>query len=121
MYADPINEFLRQGCEFDKSGKPVIGLKKAVFKVYENRAYTLCGTYPSLLVFPVQADDECIVKSAEFRSARRLPSLTYFDKECGTSIWRCAQPGSSFFKRSNHDEALLRHIGMCNNNPKSNA
>jgi len=77
-------------------------LKKALFKVYENKNYSLCKTYPYWLIFPAQADDNIINESGKYRSANRLPALTYFDKQTGTSIWRCAQPTSGLFnKRSN--------------------
>lgn len=51
LYAGPISEFLRQGVDLDKSGKTEFS-KKALFKVYHNKLYLLCSTYPDYLVFP---------------------------------------------------------------------
>jgi len=82
--------------------------------------YILCPTYPQVLLFPAQAENDFIVESGKFRSSSRLPALTYYDKLSGTSIWRCAQPKSGLFnKLSKEDVALLRCIGMCNGNPKN--
>lgn len=82
--------------------------------------YALCPTYPKKLVFPAQADDNCIVESGKHRSASRLPALTYYDKLIGTSIWRCAQPRSGIFnKLSVEDVALLKYIGLCNGDKKN--
>jgi hypothetical protein len=110
---------LRQEVQIDKTGRPEFS-KKASFKIYHNKLYLLCATYPEYLVFPAQADDDCIVASGKFRSANRLPALTFYDKVTGTSIWRCAQPGSGLFNKLSKDDVnLLRYIGMCNGNPRN--
>lgn len=74
----------------------------------------MCASYPEILLFPFNADDTTIVESSKFRSSHRLPTFTYYDKVCKTSIWRSSQPKTGVWSRSKHDEELLKIIGKCN-------
>jgi myotubularin-related protein 1/2 len=42
-----------------------------------NRTYKLCPTYPSLLVFPREMNDEAIVEAAAYRKKGRLPACVW--------------------------------------------
>jgi hypothetical protein len=54
---------------------------QAIFKVYEqDDKYSLCASYPKVLIFPHSASDTTIKGSASLRSSNRLPTLTWYDK-----------------------------------------
>ena len=61
-----------------------------------NRDYTLCDTYPSLLVVPSAASDDLIKQEAGCRSRKRFPVLCWRDVYEGVSITRCSQPCTGF-------------------------
>ncbi len=42
-----------------------------------NEDFSLCATYPKLLVVPKSIDDDTLRKVADFRSKGRLPVLSY--------------------------------------------
>jgi len=42
-----------------------------------NEDFSLCPTYPKMLVVPKSIDDEVLRKVAEFRSRGRIPVLSY--------------------------------------------
>jgi Myotubularin-like phosphatase domain len=48
-----------------------------------------------------------------------LPTLTFYDRVTGTSIWRSAQPTRLFFRKKAFDEDLIKLIGECNSNPNN--
>jgi hypothetical protein len=81
--------------------------------VVDNSKFELCHSYPTKLLFPCKARVSTIEASGKYRSSNRLPGFTYYDKETGTSIWRCSQPKPGFFGgRNKEDEELLRQIGQ---------
>ena len=56
-------------------------------------------------------DDEKLKECANFRKRGRLPTLTFFNKENGCSIWRCSQPKRGLFNQNNkQDSELLLNI-----------
>eukprot|EP01125_Pyxidicula_operculata_P007107 TRINITY_DN241_c0_g1_i2.p1 TRINITY_DN241_c0_g1~~TRINITY_DN241_c0_g1_i2.p1 ORF type:complete len:496 (+),score=53.55 TRINITY_DN241_c0_g1_i2:43-1530(+) len=78
-----------------------------------NQSFELCETYPQQLVFPKNLDDGVIRQSAAFRSKRRLPIITWINKNNKSSISRCSQPmiGISLFgKESMGDETLIKSL-----------
>ncbi len=92
--------------------------KQALFRVVQNKQFSICPSYHEVLILPATVDDAVIAESAKFRSSSRLPCLTYYDKVATTSIWRCSQPHTGLFNsRSKADEELFRLIGLCNSNP----
>lgn len=89
---------------------------QAIFRVYKNRDYSLCRTYPETILFPYNVDETTISEAGKFRTSQRLPALSYFDSQYGTSIWRSSQPARFIASRNRYDEELLRAIGQCNSN-----
>lgn len=70
-----------------------VALGSGPFRVTEqNRSYTMCPTYPPLLVVPAAMTDREVASVAEFRSKGRLPICSYVHASTSASIWRCAQP-----------------------------
>jgi len=88
-----------------------------------NSTYTLCPSYPSVLVGPRQISDEdaegqrILRRVAAFRSEGRMPVLTWGNSIDGASIWRSSQPRIGLQgNRSSADERYLRAIADCASN-----
>lgn len=76
-----------------------------------NESYTLCSSYPNLLVFPLSVSDSVLTAASSYRSKNRIPTLTYFHRRRGTVICRCAQPLAGVTKNtSTHDQMLVQAI-----------
>jgi hypothetical protein len=111
---DPIQEYLRQGIDIKHESSP--------FKLSNlNKNYSLCSTYPEILIFPRSVSDEDIKEASLFRTKNRLPILSYLysrhinDKASNASIWRSSQPKSGISSnRSIFDEKLLKQISKLN-------
>ncbi len=78
-----------------------------------NSDYSLCDTYPKLVLVPKQASAELTSKCAAFRSKNRLPCLSWYSPiGC---IYRCSQPMTGpLASHSPHDEefvGLLQQVG----------
>lgn len=73
-----------------------------------NKNYSLCPTYPEVLVVPKCIDDETLQLVADFRYLSRFPVLSYFHKESKASLLRSSQPlvGTNT-RRCKEDEKLL--------------
>eukprot|EP01124_Arcella_intermedia_P011204 TRINITY_DN17638_c0_g1_i2.p1 TRINITY_DN17638_c0_g1~~TRINITY_DN17638_c0_g1_i2.p1 ORF type:complete len:738 (-),score=162.99 TRINITY_DN17638_c0_g1_i2:120-2333(-) len=67
-------------------------LSKEHFKLYENTNYSLCTSYPKLLVFPKEVTEEMIKESAKFRSGGRLPTICWVHPKNKATLSRCSQP-----------------------------
>ena len=85
-----------------------------------NSTYTLCPSYPSILVGPHQISDDSVEgqrllrRVAAFRSEGRMPVLTWGNAVDGASIWRSSQPRVGLQgNRSSADEQYLRAIAEC--------
>jgi hypothetical protein len=75
------------------------------------QAHELCPSYPAVVYVPSAASHETIEGTASFRSARRLPALTYFCKYTGGCISRCSQPMAGLSgKSSKNDQDFLECI-----------
>eukprot|EP00457_Paulinella_chromatophora_P001199 gb/GEZN01001201.1/.p1 GENE.gb/GEZN01001201.1/~~gb/GEZN01001201.1/.p1 ORF type:complete len:969 (-),score=92.55 gb/GEZN01001201.1/:324-3152(-) len=74
-----------------------------------NSTYHLCKTYPSHFVVPASVSDETLKVAAAFRSKRRVPTMTWYNKKYGNSISRSSQPNSGLGlgRRSEADEQLV--------------
>lgn len=88
-----------------------------------NSSYTLCPSYPSVLVGPRHISDDdaegqrILRRVAAFRSEGRMPVLTWGNSVDGASIWRSSQPRVGLQgNRSSADEHYLRAIADCASN-----
>jgi myotubularin-related protein 6/7/8 len=66
-------------------------------RIFINEDYETCPTYPSINVIPEEINDQMMINATKFRTKRRFPSLTFFDKNTGCSIWRSSQTMVSIF------------------------
>ncbi|TIB74302.1 hypothetical protein E3Q23_02726 [Wallemia mellicola] len=98
---NPTDEFRRQGV-LDNPAWRTTSI---------NKSYTLCPTYPSLLVVPTKISDNVLNYAARYRSRQRLPVLTYHHWNNRATITRCAQPLVGLTNnRSIQDEKLVEAL-----------
>uniref|UniRef100_A0A8C6TU68 Zgc:154055 n=1 Tax=Neogobius melanostomus TaxID=47308 RepID=A0A8C6TU68_9GOBI len=76
-----------------------------------NRDFSICPSYPPLLVVPKDIDDESLKKVSKFRQGGRFPVLCYYHRKNGMVIMRSSQPliGANK-KRCREDECLLQAV-----------
>lgn len=102
---DIRSQLLSQGLDLDAN--------QGKYKVIDNTEFKISFTYPPYFVVPAGLTEAEMESCMSFRSKKRLPALTYFHKENGTSIWRCAQPLSGLRNRiENGDVRMLTEIGL---------
>jgi myotubularin-related protein 1/2 len=78
-----------------------------------NATYSVCPTYPSLLVMPSSVSDEEVQQAALFRARGRLAHLCWQHPDNGAVLARSSQPFTGFgMTRSPADEKLVAII--CN-------
>eukprot|EP00013_Stygamoeba_regulata_P008016 CAMPEP_0177681970 /NCGR_PEP_ID=MMETSP0447-20121125/31008_1 /TAXON_ID=0 /ORGANISM="Stygamoeba regulata, Strain BSH-02190019" /LENGTH=832 /DNA_ID=CAMNT_0019191439 /DNA_START=63 /DNA_END=2561 /DNA_ORIENTATION=- len=78
-----------------------------------NQDYSLCSTYPQLLVVPAAASDEELRQVAQHRSRGRLAVCVWKHPETLATLNRCSQPCVGLKRRrSKADEAYLG--SLCN-------
>merc|ERR1711892_18753 len=74
-----------------------------------NANFGLCDTYDTVLAVPAAAPNSVITGSAQFRSRKRLPVLTYLHSNAA-AIVRCAQPMAGANNRSDDDEMYFNYL-----------
>lgn len=76
-----------------------------------NGDYSVCPSYPPLLIVPKDIDDESLKKVSKFRQGGRFPVLCYYHCKNGKVIMRSSQPliGANK-KRCMEDERLLQAV-----------
>lgn len=104
---------LELSAEFDRQLGGSWESEASEFRDGGNSDYSLCDTYPSLVLVPKRASPELTSKCAEFRSKKRLPCLSWYSPlGC---IYRCSQPLTGPLATHNvHDEeyvGLLQEVG----------
>ncbi|KAL6859179.1 hypothetical protein ACP4OV_018181 [Aristida adscensionis] len=74
-----------------------------------NSSYSLCSTYPSVLIVPRNISDEDLFQASTFRSGKRLPVVSWCDPGTGAVLARSSQPlvGLMMNFRNNADEKLV--------------
>lgn len=85
------------------------------FRIVDNNDFEFCETYPPEVIVPKVITDAQLANISKFRTKGRIPTLTYFDKPTGCSIWRSSQPKTGFTgDHCDEDILLLENIGMVN-------
>ncbi|XP_038127498.1 myotubularin-related protein 9-like isoform X2 [Cyprinodon tularosa] len=76
-----------------------------------NESYSVCPSYPPMVIVPNSIDDEMLKKVAKFRQAGRFPVLCYYHRKNGMVIMRSSQPlTGANRKRCKEDELLLQAV-----------
>lgn len=80
-----------------------------------NARYSVCPTYPFLMVVPSAVSDDVLLQCARFRAGGRLPAVCWRGPNGGAALARCAQPlvgmGTlGMGGRSVHDEQVLEAL-----------
>jgi hypothetical protein len=105
MY-DPVADYARIGLI------PAEG-ESNMFRVFNND-FSLCSTYPELLIVPGSFTNEELLEVGQFRSRGRIPVVTWQHPKSKAVIARCAQPLVGLnSKRCSADEKLLQVIANC--------
>lgn len=86
-----------------------LGLNCDLFSVsYVNITYSLCPSYPSLIVVPREMEEKELIEICKFRSKSRLPVPVWKHFSTGAVLVRCSQPTTGVMgKRCKEDERLL--------------
>ena len=74
-----------------------------------NSSYDLCATYPPLLIVPAALSDARLKEGSRWRSKRRVPVLTWYDRASGAALIRASQPKSGL-SGAHVDDAALLHV-----------
>uniref|UniRef100_S4R5T5 Myotubularin related protein 9 n=1 Tax=Petromyzon marinus TaxID=7757 RepID=S4R5T5_PETMA len=76
-----------------------------------NKDFTVCPSYPPVVIIPKAIDDEMVKKVSAFRQNGRFPVLSYYHKTNGMVMMRCSQPlTGSGGKRCKDDEKLVNAV-----------
>ncbi|KAK0396939.1 hypothetical protein QR680_001918 [Steinernema hermaphroditum] len=57
-----------------------------------NKGFSVCPSYPELVIVPKGIGDDFLKISASFRDGSRFPVLSYYHHETKSCIMRCGQP-----------------------------
>ncbi|NXH10381.1 MTMR9 protein, partial [Bucco capensis] len=73
-----------------------------------NKEFSVCPSYPAVVIVPKSIDDEALRKVAQFRHGSRFPVLSYYHPKNGMVMLRSSQPLSgTSSRRCKEDEKLL--------------
>ncbi|XP_073529990.1 myotubularin-related protein 9 [Phyllobates terribilis] len=73
-----------------------------------NQDFSVCPSYPSVVIIPKSIDDESLRKVAAFRQGGRFPVLSYYHRKNGMVMMRSSQPlTSTNGRRCKEDEKLI--------------
>jgi hypothetical protein len=110
---DPLMEFVRQGISTTPLTSPENTQSMALRVSWVNENYTLCASYPRVLVVPSErfVSDVDLLVVAQFRSRGRIPVCTWKHPTGRQSMWRCSQPRVGINNtRCAEDERLLHAL-----------
>mmetsp|Transcript_4294 Transcript_4294/g.6421 ORF Transcript_4294/g.6421 Transcript_4294/m.6421 type:complete len:1050 (-) Transcript_4294:88-3237(-) len=83
----------------------------SAFRVYDNKNFSLCPSYPTSFVVPASVSDKQLEKVARYRSMGRIPAVVWCHPVTGATISRCAQPLTGLFGgRCREDEAMVQAL-----------
>lgn len=77
-----------------------------LFRVWENKDYSVCTTYPRFIVVPNSITDQQVVSASEFRSKNRCLAVVWRHPD-GPTITRCSQPMVGMGKKRNSDDEAI--------------
>ncbi|NWV28340.1 MTMR9 protein, partial [Origma solitaria] len=73
-----------------------------------NKDFSVCPSYPPVVIVPNSVDDEVLRKVALFRHGGRFPVLSYYHKKNGMVMMRSSQPlTGTNGRRCKEDEKLI--------------
>ncbi|XP_072265256.1 myotubularin-related protein 9 [Pyxicephalus adspersus] len=73
-----------------------------------NRDFSVCQSYPPIVIVPKSIDDESLRKVAAFRQGGRFPVLSYYHRKNGMVMMRSSQPlTGTNNRRCKEDEKLI--------------
>ncbi|NXM72718.1 MTMR9 protein, partial [Serilophus lunatus] len=73
-----------------------------------NRDFSVCASYPPVVIVPKSINDDELRKVAQFRHGNRFPVLSYYHKKNGMVMMRSSQPlTGTNWRRCKEDEKLV--------------
>ncbi|KAM6355666.1 myotubularin-related protein 9 isoform 3-T5 [Podargus strigoides] len=73
-----------------------------------NKEFSVCPSYPPVVIVPKSIDDEALRKVATFRHGSRFPVLSYYHNKNGMVMMRSSQPlTGTNGRRCKEDEKLI--------------
>uniref|UniRef100_A0A8C5TSZ7 Myotubularin-related protein 9 n=1 Tax=Malurus cyaneus samueli TaxID=2593467 RepID=A0A8C5TSZ7_9PASS len=73
-----------------------------------NKEFSVCPSYPPVVIVPKSIDDDALRKVALFRHGGRFPVLSYYHKKNGMAMMRSSQPlTGTNGRRCKEDEKLI--------------
>ncbi|NWX58623.1 MTMR9 protein, partial [Promerops cafer] len=73
-----------------------------------NKEFSVCPSYPAVVIVPKSIDDDALRKVALFRHGGRFPVLSYYHKKNGMVMMRSSQPlTGTNGRRCKEDEKLI--------------
>ncbi|XP_038061962.1 myotubularin-related protein 3-like isoform X2 [Patiria miniata] len=97
---------------------------KEAWRIFENKEYKNCSSYPVQHIVPAWVTDEDLKEVCSFRASKRFPSVVWRHQRNGAVIARCSQPEIGWFGwRCEQDERFMESIlRACNiDNPQTAA
>lgn len=83
------------------------------FVQFQNEDFQVCATYPQVTLAPSSVPLDSLVECSKFRTKNRMPTLSYYHKDTGCTIWRSSQPKSGLMGKVNqHDVKMLKEISL---------
>ncbi|XP_033627288.1 myotubularin-related protein 3-like [Asterias rubens] len=84
---------------------------KQAWRVFENKDYKYCSSYPLQHIVPAWITDDELKAVSSFRASKRFPSVVWRHQQNGAVIARCSQPEIGWFGwRSDQDEHFIESI-----------
>ncbi|XP_065830918.1 myotubularin-related protein 4-like isoform X3 [Oscarella lobularis] len=80
-----------------------------------NRNYSICKSYPEIVILPAGIGDGDVAKIATFRSSERFPSVVWRNKHNGAVLARSSQPlvGLLGWRNSTDEHFMLALLEAC--------
>ncbi|CAF4628725.1 unnamed protein product [Rotaria sp. Silwood1] len=109
---DKIKDYTRMGIQLNGDAHWIINAEI-------NKNYTLCDTYPNVLVIPSNFDTSRLEQVVNFRSRNRIPVLSWYCRQTYVTITRSSQPLTGLNRKCQDDIDYLHEIANTNVNQGS--
>ena len=107
---NPIKEYERQGL-VNLDTTPTNDTNILFRRTLLNENFGLCESYPKFLITSARIKDDELKNASSYRTKNRLPTLAYFVKQNGATIWRSSQVKSGLTGNTNeYDTKYIRYI-----------
>ena len=107
---NPVKEYERQGL-VNLDTTPTNDTNVLFRRTLLNENFGLCESYPKFLITSARIKDDELKNASSYRTKNRLPTLAYYVKQNGATIWRSSQVKSGLTGNTNeYDTKYIRYI-----------